>query len=479
MAKDRYHYRFIHNVLGDFFGECVDHFGGYLHNRFKYKVVSTYDKAVEFLNKEEQYDRETDMPNLPAFILDPVGEMNIADANTGGKQLYRFPNLAPGFIKRWYAPIYQDADVLINVGFTRLKGEMNLIMLLNSFYEYCDLRIFMIQYFGSENRWIYPFYFNTFIILPEPFINYEYENPYTGEHHRLNWESAGAHDILVKTTNREEYVIPCNARPIFKMISISDGSNRYGGTDKLAEWRLTVGVEYEVEIPTYMALQTDWNVDTVKMTLDAASVYSENEIYNTMMSSMNTDQRSEYTSFLVDEFGKRFTSEQALKKMTVETLKKLDNFQGTDQQLKETVIDLKDPNVVKVTSQQLAYKVPQEIEADTKSWETGLDTTSSDINFHIPKSDITKWCEKRSYSFKTRYFHMITKAEEDSDPTFTIASPEKVYFDRLILICRNGPLSYGDHYEVSDDGMEIIIKQEYTRLRKNEMLEMYVYEYSG
>jgi len=479
MADNRYHYRFIHNVLGDFFHACVEHFGGYLHNRFKYKVVSTYDKAVEFLNKKDQYERETDMPNLPAFILDPVGEMNVADAIAGGKQLFRFPNLAPGFIKRWYAPIYQDADVLVNVGFTRLKGEMNLVMLLNSFYEYCDLRIFMIQYFGSENRWIYPVYFSTFIILPEPFVNYEYENPYTGEHHRLNWDSAGAHDVLVKTTNRNEYVVPCNIRPIFKMTSISDGSQRYGGTDKLAEWRLTVTVEYEVEIPTYMVLQTDWNVDTVKLTLDTASTYSESEVFNNMMEGMNDEQRYEYTTFLINEFGKRFTSEQALKSMTIETLKKLDSFSGTDRELKDIVIDLKDPDVVKVTSDQLRFKIPQEIDSDTKSWETNLDSTSSSEIIHIPKEYYKRWCEKRSYSFRTRYFHMITKAEEDAEKTFTIAAPEKVYFDRLILISRNGPLSYGDHYEVSDDGLEIIIKQEYTRFKKNEMLEMYVYDYSG
>ena len=79
-SHDKYHYRFIHNVLGDYFNECSEHFGTYLHSRFKYKVVSSYDKAVEFLNKKAQYGQETDMPNLPAFILDPVGEMNIAQA---------------------------------------------------------------------------------------------------------------------------------------------------------------------------------------------------------------------------------------------------------------------------------------------------------------------------------------------------------------------------------------------------------------
>jgi len=478
MSDNKYHYRFIHNVLGDFFKSSLDHFGGYLHNRFKYKIVSTYDKAVEFLNKKEQYGQETDMPNLPAFILDPIGEFGIADANTGAKQLYRFPNLAPGFIKRWYDPIYQDSEVMINVGFTRLKGEMNLVMLLNSFYEYCDLRIFMIQYFGSEGRWIYPVFFNTFIILPKTFVNYEYTNEYTGEHHKLNWESAGAYDTLVKTTNRDEYVIPCNIRPIFKMNSISDGSTRYGGTDKLAEWRLSINVEYEVEIPTYLILNTDWNVDTIKLQLDVSSTFSESQMYNNMMTEMDDIQKKQYTDFLIKQFGKRFTSEQALRALTVETLKRIDAFQGTDKQLNDLIIDLKDPDFAKVSKDQLGFKIPEMIDANVKHWDTGLDSTSSNI-IHIPKEELTSWCEKRSYDFQNRYFHKITEAEEKSEDTFSITAPQKVYIDRLILISREGPLKYGDHYIISDTGLEIIIKQKYTNLKKNELLEMYIYDYSG
>jgi len=478
-SHDKYHYRFIHNVLGDFFHECSEHFGTYLHSRFKYKVVSSYDKAVEFLNKKEQYGQETDMPNLPAFILDPVGEMNIAEAITGAKQLWRFPNLAPGFIKRWYDPVYQDDDVLVNVGFTRLKGEMNFIMLLNSFYEYCDLRIFMLQYFGAEGRYIYPIYFNTFIILPEPFINYEYHNEYTGETHKLNWDSAGAYDRLVKTTNQDEYVIPCNVRPIFKMNSISDGSNRYGGTDKLAEWRLNINVEYEVEIPTYLILQTDYMVDTVKLNLHVASSFSENEQYNNMMSGMTDAQRVEYTDQIITDHGKRFTSEQALNDLTVEMLKTLDSFKGfTDEQLRKIVIDLKDPNISGVTKEQLKFKIPNLVESDIKSWETDLDSTSSNI-WHVPKTDLKTWCERRSYDFQVRYFHTITKAEEDATDTFPILVPQKVYIDRLILISRHGILKYGDHYIINDSHDEIIIKQKYTTHKKNELLEMYIYDFSN
>ena len=147
MSADRFHYYYIHGVFGNFFHDTMDYFTEYLYPRFEYKVVGTYSKAVEYLNKRTELGRENDLPNIPAFILNPTGEMNIADANTGAKQLFRFPNLAPGLLKRLYDPVYQDEHLLITPGFSRFKGDMELIMLFNSFYEYCDVKVFLLQIF--------------------------------------------------------------------------------------------------------------------------------------------------------------------------------------------------------------------------------------------------------------------------------------------------------------------------------------------
>ena len=59
-------------------------------------------------------------------------------------------------------PIYQDANVTLHAGFMRITGEIELLMLLNSFYEYCDLRMYMLQIFGGTDRWIHPNFFNSF-----------------------------------------------------------------------------------------------------------------------------------------------------------------------------------------------------------------------------------------------------------------------------------------------------------------------------
>ncbi len=273
-------YFFIHNVYANFFKDSLDYFSLHLYPRFEHRVVGTYDKAVEYIQKECQYDRETDKPMLPALILNPTGDFDLADGSAGGKQLWRFPNLAPGMIKRMFDPVYQDANTQVTVGFIRMQGDIELLMLLNSFYEYCDLKMLFMQVFGGQDRWIYPDFFTSFVILPDELINYQYSNPYTGLTYKLDWVSAGAYDKLVKTTARNELVIPCKIKPIYKLTGFNDASTRYGGADALADWRLGATIKYEIEIPSYLVLQSDWLVEQISINISAGSAYSAYSNYD-------------------------------------------------------------------------------------------------------------------------------------------------------------------------------------------------------
>ena len=273
-TQKNYSYTYIHNVFANFYRDSLDYFTTHVYPRFEYSVIATYEKAVEYISKTDQYNREIDKPLLPALILNPSGDFGLADTNAGGNQLWRFPNLAPGLIKRISPPIYQDQQVIITPGYLRLKGEIELIMLLNSFYEYCDIKILLLQIFGGMERWIYPFFFSSFIILPDELVNYRYTNEYTGLTYKLDWESAGAVDQLVKTTDINELVVPCSIRPQYKLMGISDGSTKYGG-DKLAEWRLTATLEYEVEIPHFLLLESDYLVQEMNLEVRYGSCFSE------------------------------------------------------------------------------------------------------------------------------------------------------------------------------------------------------------
>jgi len=264
--KSDENYFFIHNVYAHFFDDTLNYFANYLYPRFHHQVVGTYDKAVEYINKKVQYNNEHDMPNLPAIILNPSGDFHIADANSGAYQLWRFPNLSkgnPGLKLRIYDPIYQDNHVVIHPMFTRMKGEIELILLLNSFYEYCDMKMFLYQIFGGLNRPIYPSIFRTFLIIPDEMLNMEYNNPITGVNYTLDWESAGAYQSLIRTTNRTETVVPVNIKPRYTMVGISDASMKYGGIDKLADWRLSVSLEYEIEMPWFVHMKTDYAINVV------------------------------------------------------------------------------------------------------------------------------------------------------------------------------------------------------------------------
>jgi len=273
MITTRYHYSFIHNVIGHFFKDSLEYFGDYLYPRFQYQVMGTYDKAVEYLSKKEQYSREVNKPLLPALILNPSGDMGLAEASSGAKQLFRFPNLAPGLLKRVYEPVYQDQHVQVYPGFMRLKGEIELIMLFDSFYEYFDVRLYLLQMFGGTDRYIYPQYFNSFIILGSDLYNYRYTNDVTGVSYKLDWESAGSYETLVRSTNKEEKVIPCTIKPIFKLTGLGDGSTKYGGT-ALAEWKLTASIEYEIEVASYLVLETDYLAENIQFEIKYGSCYS-------------------------------------------------------------------------------------------------------------------------------------------------------------------------------------------------------------
>jgi hypothetical protein len=280
LIETRWHYQYINNVLGDFYHNTLNYFSDYLYPRFIFKVVSTYDKAVETITKNSELNREVDMPLLPALILNPSGDFALADANTGARQLWRSPNLAPGFISRLFDPIYQDENVAVTVGFTRLKGEIEFLALLSSFYEYCDVKMMLIQQFGGFDRVIYPFYFDSFIILPSDLYYYNYQNEYTNESYNLNWDLAGATERLIETTNKNERVFPTRTKPIFKLMNMSDGSTKYGGVDKYADWRLAFTVEFEIEVPSFIVLQSDYLMQGVKMNIQTGASYSVNENSN-------------------------------------------------------------------------------------------------------------------------------------------------------------------------------------------------------
>lgn len=287
MSYNDYTYSFIHNVFGHFIKDTMDYFVEYLYPRFNWKVIGTYDKAVEYINKQNEYNRDTDMPIKPGLILNPTGDMNLDE--TYGKMAARYPQFGLGLVKYMFNPIYRDEDVLVNVGFTRLKGEIEFIALLPSFYEYFDFKIFLLNLCRGTNRKIYPIFFDTFITIPTELYNYTYTNDITGESHTLNWDTYGVHDQLLLSTNTTEKVYPVRVLPIYTLTSISDASTRFGGMQNLPDWKLSFTFEYELDIPSFIVLQSDYIATDLKMDLRVGSAYSINNDPNNDDNEQNVD----------------------------------------------------------------------------------------------------------------------------------------------------------------------------------------------
>jgi hypothetical protein len=404
----RYQYRFINNVFGSFAKDILDWFANSVFPEYEWwKVVGTYDKAVQYIAQNSQYGRETDMPMKPALILNPSGDFDFEE--TSGRQLWRFPNLAPGLISRIFEPIYQDQNVMINVGFSRLKGELELMALVTSFYQYYDVKMYLGLLFGGKDRYIYPQWFNSFVIIPPEISNYQYSNPYTGVSYTLNIPDTSTK--LIKSTNTTEVIYPCRILPRFKLTGISDGSSRLGGTDKLPEWRLNFTIEYEIEVPSFLILETDYIVKDLKVNIKYGSCYSANSLYN-------TDQIPQEITSFTDEM----------------------------------------------------------IYSDATSGETlELDSTTPVIINQVTETGTIK--KERNLEFKTRYFHIVTKDEEESTTTIEFALPEVILNPECLIInSKGGTLMYGDNYLISLDGETLTINKVYVTLLEGDILELFVYK---
>ena len=344
--QNSYHYTFIHNVFGNFVRETMNYYADYLYPRFSWKVISTYDKAVAYISDQSQYGRETDMPMRPGLILNPSGEMDIESPY--GKMAARFPNTAPLYTKYTFDPVYQDENVIVTVGFTRLKGNFEFLALLPSFYEYFDFKILLLQMFRGIGRYNYPIWVNSFIIIPEELYNYEYDNPVTGVHYKLDWDKYGVYDKLIETTNKHEKVLPCRTLPYYKLESISDGSTKLGGAPDLPDWKINFTLEYEVEIPSFLVLETDYLMK--KLTMDLTRVGSVYTVNNDIVPDLRTVEELEF----VHVFGDDSTAHTEVKVVGYEKLEFRTRYYHIFSKLEvETTIDINIPMPEVVTDMKL------------------------------------------------------------------------------------------------------------------------------
>jgi hypothetical protein len=285
----------------------------------------------------------------------------------------------------------------------RIKGEIEILALLNSFYEYIDVRMLLLNIFGGTDRIIEPSFFTSFIILPEELVNYEYTNEYTGLTYKIDWFGAGANLELIKTTGKTELVVPVRIKPQISLVSLSDASSRYGGTDKLADYRLGGTINYEVELPNFLVLEGDYLAEHVDVELQYGSAFSAYNSYD-----------------------------------------------------------------VPVNRQTVEYSL---------DWPGLEETEDSRIDLTLDNTGLCEITETADLIYKTRYIHLVTEADVDSTADLVIIIPEVIPNKiNLVVNSINGKLDYGDHYELSDDGVTLTIREDTVNYQEGWIIELYVYD---
>jgi len=244
---------YIHGMLGDFYSGMLNWFGNEFYDRFNYRVIGTYEKSVEYFNKKRQLGKEVDSNIMPSINLDPSLDFDWADSN--GQLLWQRPLLAPNTAGKLFIPIDGLPDeIKLAAVFGTFKGECEITMWMNSVYELLDMRMYLLLFSGGMGRMMRPTFFNSHIIVPNDLIDYEVR----GE--KIDWTNTDLIMKLLKAPNVYKYALPVLLDPMFKFTGITDNSEKYGG-DGLASYKLSVQLEYEINIPTFMSLQTDFGGD--------------------------------------------------------------------------------------------------------------------------------------------------------------------------------------------------------------------------
>lgn len=235
---------FVHTCFMSLFSGMLNWISDVLYPRFNYKVITTYDKAVEvFTKKMQNPDGEVQNAFLPALTLDPV--LDFSNEERAGRFLWMFKNLDAGKKNNWNTIKLTDQGVTITPMFTRYQGTVEITAWFTSIYELMDFRTKVIQYCGGYQRWIRPDCFWTHLILPKQIIDAE------GPNGAIDWNGINPEIITLQTTTTKEYALPFQLDAIWRLDSFSDASNKMGA-DQIAEYKQTATFTWECNIPTWI-----------------------------------------------------------------------------------------------------------------------------------------------------------------------------------------------------------------------------------
>lgn len=249
-------------AIGDFLGEVGTLLQTQVYNKFKHVIIGSFNKAVlylEQLNNDPNVTSEHGMyKDLPMMIYTPTLEEPVPQTDF----LWNYPNTHP-YMAHWNRPpiIFEDGTML-TMTTRRMQGNIDLRIFVDSQPEEHDIQMSFLNFFRGLNT-----------VVPLNNITLEFclsdkIKMLTDRNDEivLNLLDSNISHKLVKATNQYEYMIPIGTTPLLRLSSLTDASTFYGGTD-FAEFALSGSLQYELEIPSILTLQTELDIRHIEFNI--------------------------------------------------------------------------------------------------------------------------------------------------------------------------------------------------------------------
>ncbi|MEM3827987.1 MAG: hypothetical protein QXP36_02055 [Conexivisphaerales archaeon] len=230
----------------------------YSGQRFKTKVVSPYNKAVQLLTQQNTNltQEQNLVPYYPAICVDPT--FPIALAEPEGTQFFRY-QLASQWNVFLYNAIYENDSIRVFPGYNRIISNVTVIAWLDSFFEYTDVQLRFIQTFNGINRPIRLFTLTAQNPLPVSLTTFNQDNVV------LDWTQFSELQIY-DPQGRQIPTIPVVIQPYMKIKDIGDGSEKYG-SENIAQFRISFDIEIEYDILIAFIVETNYKITSISLSI--------------------------------------------------------------------------------------------------------------------------------------------------------------------------------------------------------------------
>ena len=242
-----------HTIFGGIINSFAEYLKDNVFQRANTVTISTYSKTIQRF-KNRKLGGEGFSPKFPFLVIDPMYDFQ--PEQYAGKFLHQFFNKRLKFGAKLYEPVlYSDDHFELHPMLNRYKGSIEATLWCGSVSELMDMRMDVFQRFNGVGRVIYPKYVECLAVLPDALQTTYVTDPETGERVYMDLDSDPfIEEIMIKSIGKPKYTIPFGLKPWFILNDVSDGSDKYGGGDSIADHRMTVSIDWECNIPTHFIL---------------------------------------------------------------------------------------------------------------------------------------------------------------------------------------------------------------------------------